>query len=261
MREQPGTRPPLLRAAEREVHVFRRLWRGSVSFAFIQPLLFLAAMGLGLGGLIDENSGDVAGVPYLAFLAPGLLGASSMLVAGGEALWPLMGRLKWMGSYKAMVATPVTAADAYGGWLVWIGLRTALAAVAFVAVAAVLGGVPSLWAPLAVPAAVLCGVAFAAPIGAWTATQETDFRFPLLMRLGIMPLFLFSGTFFPAEDLPDSVEWATWLSPLWHGVELTRSATTGDLAPAAAANVAVLAAIVAAGWYWGTRTFTRRLTP
>ena len=256
------SRPPLLRAAEREVHVFRRLWRGSVSFAFVQPVLFLAAMGLGLGGLVEENSGDVDGVRYLAFVAPGLMAASAMLVAAGEALWPLMGRLKWMGSYKAMVATPVTAADAFGGWVVWIALRTTIAACSFLVVAAVLGGVPSPWAALAVPASVLCALAFAAPIGAFTATQETDFRFPLLMRLGIMPLFLFSGTFFPVEQLPDRLEPVAWLSPLWHGVELTRAATTGRLdGDAVVAHVAVLAALVAIGWHWGTRAFTRRLTP
>jgi lipooligosaccharide transport system permease protein len=255
--------PTILRAAEREVRVFRRLWRGSVSFAFIQPLLFLAAMGLGLGGLVEENTGDVEGVPYLAFVVPGLLAASAMLVASGEALWPLMGRLKWVGSYKAMVATPITAADAYGGWLVWIALRTTVAAVSFLTVAALLGGVPSPWGVLGVPAALLCGVAFAALIGAYTASQETDFRFPVIMRLGIMPLFLFSATFFPVDELPSGVRPLTWLSPLWHGVELCRSATTGDFLGAGRtiAHVAVLAAMVVLGWRWGTRTFTRRLTP
>ena len=259
----PVSTPTILRAAEREVRIFRRLWRGSVSFAFIQPLLFLAAMGLGLGGLVEESTGEVDGVPYLAFVVPGLLAASAMLVAAGEALWPLMGRLKWIGSYKAMVATPITAAEAYGGWLVWIALRTAVAAASFLVVSALLGGVPSPWGVLAVPAAVLCGVAFAAVIGAYTASQETDFRFPIIMRLGIMPLFLFSATFFPVEELPSSIRPLTWLSPLWHGVELARSATTGDFIGVgpACAHIAVLVAMVVAGWRLGTRTFTRRLTP
>ena len=161
-------RPATLRAAEREVRVFQRLWRGSVSFSLVQPVLFLAAMGLGLGDLVDQNQGDVDGVPYLTFIAPGLLAASAMQVGGTEALWPLMGRLKWLGSYKAMVATPITPGDAFGGWMLWIGLRTAIAAAAFLLVAAVLGAVPSAWGILAVPAAVLCGAAFAAPIGAFT---------------------------------------------------------------------------------------------
>ena len=255
-------RSPMLRVAEREVHVFRRLWRGSVGFAFLQPLLFLGAMGIGLGGLVEESTGDVDGVRYLAFIAPGLMAASAMLVAGGDALWPLMGRLKWMGSYVAMVSTPVSASEAFGGWLIWIAVRTSLSTVAFLVAASILGGVLSMWALLAVPAAVLTGLAFAAPIGAFTATQETDFRFPLLMRLGIMPLFLFSGTFFPTEQLPDALEVAVWLSPLWHGVELCRGATTGDLdVGAAAIHVAVLISLIAAGSELGARAFRKRLTP
>ena len=253
---------PMLRAAEREVHVFARLWRGSVGMAFLQPLLFLAAMGFGLGGLVERNTGNVAGVSYLAFVTPGLMAASAMLVAGGEALWPLMGRLKWMGSYVAMVATPVSPSQAFAGWLVWIAIRSTIAAVAFLLAAAALGGVPSWWGVLAVPAAVLTALAFAAPIGAFTATQETDFRFPILMRLGIMPLFLFSGTFFPTEQLPDAVELLVWLSPLWHGIEVCRAATTGALdAGTSAVHVVILAAIVVAGAQLGALAFRRRLTP
>jgi lipooligosaccharide transport system permease protein len=233
-----------------------------VSFAFIQPILFLAAIGLGVGGLVEQNTGDVDGVSYLAFIAPGLLAASTMLVGAGEALWPLMGRLKWMGSYKAMIATPITPADAFGGWLVWIVLRSALAAVAFLAAAALLGGVPSLWGVFAIPGAVLNAAAFAAPIGAFTATQDTDYRFPVIMRLGIMPLFLFSGTFFPVEQLPDGMQPLAWLSPLFHGAELCRGATTGTIETGAVlVHVAVLAAVLAVSWAWGTRAFTRRLTP
>jgi lipooligosaccharide transport system permease protein len=252
----------MLRVAERELHVFGRLWRGSIGSAFLQPVMFLAAMGIGIGGLIERNRDNVGGVDYIEFVAPGLMAASAMLVAAGDALWPLMGRLKWVGSYVAMVATPVSAASAFRGWLVWISFRSMLAASTFLIAAAVLGGIASPWSVLAIPAAVLTALAFAAPIGAFTATQETDFRFPIIMRLGIMPLFLFSGTFFPTEQLPGPVELALWLSPLWHGIELSRSAALGDLDLAVATvHVVVLAVIVAAGAQLGTRAFTRRLTP
>lgn len=257
------TTPPMLRVAEREIHVFSRLWRGSVGFAFLQPLLFLAAMGLGLGGLVERNAGAVGGVSYLGFVTPGLMAASAMLVSGGEGLWPLMGRLKWVGSYVAMIATPISASQAFYGWLVWVAVRSALAAVTFLIAAAALGGVLSVWGVVAIPAAVLTALAFAAPIGAFTATQETDFRFPILMRLGLMPLFLFSGTFFPVEQLPDAVELLVWLSPLWHGVELCRAATTGiaDSPFLLLVHVAVLVALLAAGARLGGLTFRRRLTP
>lgn len=256
-------RPALLRVAEREVHVFRRLWYGTLFNALLQPVLFLGAMGFGLGSLIDENRGSVDGLPYLTFIAPGLLASSAMLVGAGEALWPLMARLKWLGSYQAMVATPITPGDAFRGWVLWIGLRTSIAATAFLVVAAVVGAVPSPAGVLAVPAAVLCAVAFAAPLGAYSAGQDTDITFTIVMRLGVIPLFLFSGTFFPVEQLPDALEPLAWLSPLWHGIELTRAATTGEAGPVGVlvVHVVVLAALVAVGISLGSRAFTRRLTP
>jgi lipooligosaccharide transport system permease protein len=250
----------ILRVVEREARVFQRLWRSSVYSSFVTPVLFLAAIGVGLGGLVDERRGDVAGLDYLAFVAPGLLAASAMQTAAGESLWPVMAGTKWVRTFHAMVATPVGAADVYGGFVVWTAVRVALSAAGFLAVAAVLGAVPSAWGLLALPAAVLCATAFAAPLAAFAATQEVDVTFPLILRLGIVPLFLFSGTFFPVEELPNWLRPAAALSPLWHGVELCRSATTGSVEwSAAAGHVAVLGGCVAAGWAWGTRTFTRRL--
>jgi lipooligosaccharide transport system permease protein len=113
---------------------------------------------------------------------------------------------------------------------------------------------------LAVPAAVLCTTAFTAPLAAYAATRESDISFPLIMRLGIQPLFLFSGTFFPVSQLPDAFEPVAWLSPLWHGVELARSATTGSVdALAAAGHVVALVAVIAAGAWLGARTWEQRL--
>ena len=252
--------PALLRVVERQAHVWRRLWRGSVFSSFVSPLLFLAAIGLGLGGLVDERTGEVGGVPYLVFVAPGLLAAGAMQAAAGEALWPVMAGIKWLRSFQAMVATPVSAGDVYGGVVVWTVLRTTMSASAFLLVASLLGAVPSPWGVAAVPAAVLCAAAFVAPLAAFAATQETDDAFPVVLRVGIVPLFLFSGTFFPVDELPGWLQPLAAASPLWHGVELCRAATTGVLdAGAAAGHVAVLAVVVAAGWRWGTRAFARRL--
>jgi lipooligosaccharide transport system permease protein len=255
-----ATTPAVLRVVEREARVFRRLWRGTVYSSFVTPVLFLAAIGVGLGGLVDERRGDVAGLDYLTFVTPGLLAASAMQTAAGESLWPVMAGTKWVRTFHAMVATPVGASDVYGGFIVWTAVRVAMSATAFLAVAAVLGGVPSAWGVLAVPAAVLCAAAFAAPLASFAATQDTDIAFPLILRLGIVPLFLFSGTFFSVDELPQWLRTVSALSPLWHGVELCRAATTGSVEwGAAGAHVAVLAGCVAAGWWWGTRTFTRRL--
>lgn len=248
---------PLVLVVEHQLHVFRRFWRGALVMTFISPLLFLGAIGWGLGGMVDH---DVAGLSYLSFVTPGLVAASAMQASAAQALWPVMAGIKWMGSFRAMVATPIAPAQVYGGVVIWNALRSCVGAGAFLGVAALLGGVRSPWAVLAVPAAALCAAAFAAPITAFSATQQTDLKFPVIMRFGIIPLFLFSGTFFPVEDLPAAVEPFARLSPLWHGVELCRAATTGSVDGwSAAGHVVVLAGCVAAGWAWGTRSFTRRL--
>jgi lipooligosaccharide transport system permease protein len=252
--------PLTVRVVEHQAAIFRRFWRGSATFYVLNPVLFLAAIGVGLGGLIEERTSDVGGVPYLTFVAAGLLAASAMLGATAESLWPIMAGTKWVRTFHAMVATPLRPADVFAGIVAWTTARAAVGASIFLSVAAVLGAVPSPWGLAAVPAAALCAAAFAAPLTAFSASQETDARFPLIMRIGVMPLFLFSGTFFPVSQLPDVLRPLSALSPLWHGVELCRGATTGsiDLLPAVV-HVAVLAACVGAGWLWGTRTFTRKL--
>ncbi len=258
-------RAPVVRVVEREWVVWKRLWRGSVFSAVIAPLLFLAAMGLGLGDLVNEGSGDVEGVSYLVFVTAGLMAASAAMQAAGESLWPVMGGVKWMGTYHAAVSTPVQSADVYAGQLAWSGVRGTIGATIFLIVAAILGGVESVWGVLAIPATVLGALAIAAPLSAWAVTRDSDAAFSVVMRIVIFPLFLFSGTFFPVSRLPDWIEWISVLSPLWHAVELCRGAITGGDAGAAsvgavALHLGVLAVWIVAGWWWGTRTFERVLT-
>lgn len=251
----------VVRLLDRELLVFRKIWYASAFSAFLMPVLFLVAMGVGLGGVVDEQTGDVQGLSYLHFVAPGLLVASAMQQAAGESLWPVLGGLKWDGRFIAMVATPLTAADVLDGLLAWIALRVAASAAAFLAVAALLGGVPSWWGLLALPVTVLCALAFAAPLAAYAAGQDSDAPFALVMRLGVIPLFLFSGTFFPVENLPGWIQPLSWLSPLWHGVEVARDTTTGSFRALDLLHVAVLVVVLAAGHAAGRRSFTRRLTP
>jgi len=252
---------PMLRVAEREARVWRRFWRSSALTLVLMPLMFLGAIGLGLGGLVDENTGSVGGVDYLAFVAPGILAASAMQGAAGQSLWPVMGGMKWIRTFHGAAATPLRPGDVFGGWVLWIGAREAMNASIFVAVAALLGAVTSPWGVLAVPAAALTGLAFAAPISAYSAVQDSDLGFPVIMRVGILPLFLFSGTFFPVDQLPEWLQPVAWASPLWHGVELCRGATTGSLGIGAAGHVAYLAAWIAVGCWFGVRNFASRLAP
>jgi lipooligosaccharide transport system permease protein len=245
---------------EREVRVYRKLWRSSIFSTFVIPVIFLVALGQGLGGLVDQRSGQVQGMSYLHFVTPGLLAAMAMQGAAPAALWTVMAGTKWVRFFHGIVATPISAAEVYGGYVIWCTIRATLAAAAFMSVAALLGGVASWWGVLAIPAAGLCGAAFTAPLCAFAATQTTDISFGVIIRLVIMPLFLFSGTFFPVSQLPDWLRPAARFSPLWHAVELCRSATTGAVDwPAAFVHVLVLGSLVTLGWLWGARTFTAKL--
>ena len=254
--------PPLVRAVEREMRVFSKLWRGTLATTFLNPVLFLLAMGIGVGGMVDERSGGVSGLQYLAFIVPGIMAASAMQTAAGDSLWGVMAGVKWLRFFHGMVATPLTPADVYAGKVVWTGMRIAMSCTVFLAIATLFGGVLSPLGLLAIPATVLTAMTFAAVITAYSATQESEAKFAVVFRLGVIPLFLFSGTFFPISQLPDAIEPLSRLSPLYYGIQLCRMFTTGQPEWAVAArNVAVLLVIMTAGWLWGTRTFTRRLAP
>ncbi len=253
----------VMRVVEREVLIYRRLWRGVVFTQFVSPALYLLAMGVGLGGMISAAGNTVDGLSYLEFVAPGLMAATAVQTATGEAMWPVLAGFKWMGFYHGMAASPMRPADVYVGNLVWIAVRLVASSVAFLLVATVVGAILSPSAVLAVPAAVLCAVSVAALLSAFSATQETDHSFPLVMRFLTLPMFLFSATFFPLSQLPAVLRPLAWISPLWHGVELCRDATTGTLGAGGwatvLAHVVVLVGYTALGFLWGSRAFTRRL--
>jgi len=251
---------PLVRVVEREARVYLKLWRGLAFTTFVQPALYLAAMGIGLGDLVKSHAGSVGGTSYLDFIAPGLLVASAMQLAASESLWPVLGGVKWSKQYHGVVATPIGPAQLYGGYVLWIALRSMLGSGAFLLVAALFGAVPSAWGVLAIPAAALCAAAVCAPLTAYSISLETDISFPLVMRLGVLPMFLFSGTFFPISQLPSGLRPFAALSPLWHGVQLARAATLGHLdAASVAAHVTVLAGIIVVSSWFGARAFTHRL--
>jgi lipooligosaccharide transport system permease protein len=242
--------------------VWGHLWKTSLLTGVLMPVLFLGAMGVGLGGLVDENQGTVAGVEYLAFVTPGILAATALQAAAGESLWPVMAGIKWVKTFHAAAATSLSPGQVFGGYATWVTVRMLINAGLFVAVAALLGGVISPWGVLAVPAAALGGLAFAAPLTAYSAGRDSDQSFSIIMRIAVVPMFLFSGTFFPVDQLPDWLEPLARVTPLWHAVELCRGATTGSLSLAGAVgHSAFLLAVVAAGCWWGVATFRAKLAP
>ena len=229
------------RVFEHRLVIYRRTFRASLFSSFLTPIMFLAAMGVGLGGYVDQSS-DAAlnGVSYLAFLAPGLLVATCMQAGAFEATFPIMAGLVWSRVYHAMFATPITPRDIALGNIVWFGARLLLIAAVFTAVIVVFGAATSPFIVLAIPVAALTGLGFATPIAAFAATQRTPERFAAIFRFGIMPLFLFSGTFYPIESLPAFVQPLAWLTPLYHGVVLARGLSLGTFGQAPTMEMAVI---------------------
>jgi len=251
------------RVLEHRAYQYRRTFRASLFSSFGIPTLFLAAMGIGLGGYVDRTAdATLGGVSYLHFLAPALLASSLMQIGSFEASFPLLRGLQWSKIFHAMVATPLRARDVALGNLAWIALRLTVVGTIFAIVIVLFGASRSPLIILAVPVAVLTGLAFAAPIAAFTATQRRPDRFAALFRFGTTPLFLFSGTFFPIESLPSFLQPVAWLSPLWHGVAVCRAlmlGTIGDAPLLAIVHIAILAIIAAVGARLAMRTIATRL--
>jgi lipooligosaccharide transport system permease protein len=240
---------------------YRRTWRGSIYSSVLNPLLFLGAMGLGLGTLVDRHgTAHLGGVSYLTFLAPGLLAAAAMETGIGECTYPVLGSVKWNRTYQAASASPLRPADIFGGHVLFVTMRLLMNCGIFLAVMTAFGAARWPAVLLAVPAAVLTGLAFATPVEAWAVTRTKDSSFAVIFRFVLIPLFLFSGTFFPVTQLPAWIRPVAYLTPLWHGVALCRGISLGTLTVAGAlAHVAYLAAVTAAGLLAGRLTYRRRL--
>jgi lipooligosaccharide transport system permease protein len=250
-----------VREFRHQMIVYRRTWRGTLFSSVANPLLYLAAMGAGLGSLVNQHStARLGGVTYLVFIAPGLLAATAMQIAIGAATYPVLGGVKWQKTYFAAVATPVRPADIFHGFLMFVALRLTIATTAFLAVMAVFGAIASPLAAVAMPVAVLTGMAFAAPVAAWAVTRNGDTGFSVLFRLGMIPMFLFSGTFFPLTQLPAWMRPIAYATPLWHGVAACRALCLGVVsAPGMLAHLGYLTALAVVGVLAGQRTHERRL--
>ena len=237
LRPAPQTGPAVphqsaLRAAlaayEHQWLLYRRTWRGSIFGNFAQPILFLLAMGVGLGSFVDKaGSAAMDGVPYIMFLAPALLVSSVMQGSALEATFPILGGFRWNRRYHAMFATPLSPYAIAFGQLAWIATRATIVGSTFCLVIILFRAAESWQIVLAVPVGVLTALAFAGPIAAYMATQRDTTAFNAIWRFGITPLFLFSGTFFPIDQLPEQIRWIAWFMPLWHGVDLARSLALG----------------------------------
>ena len=229
----------------RNVVVYRHSW--SIIFSgFFEPVFFLVAMGVGVGELVGDVAVAGESVSYRDFVAPALLASSAMNGAVYESTMNIFHKLRYARTYDAMLATPLQVGDVAAGEIGWCVARCGLYSAGFLVVMLALGLVPSAWAVLALPAAILIGFAFAAVGMASTTYMRswTDFD---LVTLATVPLFLFSATFYPLSTYPEALQWVVRLTPLYQGVDLMRGLVLGTVGVDDLAHVAYLLALGLAG--------------
>jgi len=232
--------------------VAKRTWILFVS-GFFEPFFYLLSIGVGIGGLVGDVVTDTGtSLTYQQFVAPALLASSAMNGAVYDAVHNLYFKLRYSKLYDAVLATPLSAPDAAVGETTWALLRGASYSAAFLVIMAILGLVESWWAVLALPAAILIGFAFAAVGLAATTFLRSwqDFEF---VQLAVLPLFLFSTTFYPLSTYPEPLQWVVRCTPLYHGIELVRSLVTGEVGWSLLGNAAYLLVMGLVGLAIGAR--------
>jgi lipooligosaccharide transport system permease protein len=257
--------PTTIRVWESEFAVYRKVWQSHLLLAFVQPLLYLLGIGVGVGALVDANTdspSSLGDVSYFEFLAPALLATTAMMSAGQASLWQVLDGFFWGNRYRAMAATPLTSGDIASGLALWHATRTTIGVTGVAVVLALFDDTRSWGLLVAVPVAVVTGLAFALPITAWSSTRYGDGSFPTIIRFGLLPMFLFGGAFFPVDQLPEWVQPVAYVTPLWHGVELCRGAVIDSVSAGnVAVHLAVIGGYAVAGWLACRIAFARRLAP
>lgn len=243
---------------ERNFMTWRRHWLVFVS-GFFEPVFYLFSLGIGLGALIGDIAlPDGRMVDYATFVAPAMLAASAMSGAVHESTFNLFGKIKYLKVYDAVLATPMTPLAIAVGEIGWALTRGTVYAGAFLAVMAGMGLTPSLWAIVALPATVLIGFTFAA-VGMACTTYLRSWQDFDYVGVAMFTLFLFSGTFAPLDAYPTALAAVMLLTPLYHGVELTRALTTGAITPMLIVHIGYLLALSAIGLTIASRRMGRLL--
>ena len=232
---------------------FRRGW-WVFATGFLEPVFYLFSIGVGVGKLVEGFEVDGVLIPYATFVAPAMLAASAMNGAIYDSTFNLFFKLKFQKTYDTMLATPLVPGQIAVGELVWCLVRSGLYSAAFLVVMLMMGMIASWWAVLALPATLLVGFAFAAAGMACTTYMRTwqDFEF---VTLALMPMFLFSATFFPLTAYPEVLQWVVQVTPLYRGVVLCRELTTGHVTAESLVSVLYFVAMGLVG----LRLVSRRL--
>lgn len=238
---------------QRNRDVFLRLWKSELGESVGEPLIILAAMGVGLGSFV----GPVNGQSYLSFIAPGIVAAYAMFGASFECTYGSFLRMEVQRTFDAIIATPLEVEDVIAGEILWGTTRAVLSALVLLVVLAVFGLVDSPWAILVPLAAALIGFIFASLSMACTAIVPSIHDFSYYFTLFETPMFFFSGVFFPLSSLPEPVRWLAWVLPLTHGVNLVRAPLQGALTWGLLVDLAWLI-VVAGGAFWLALVLMRR---
>jgi lipooligosaccharide transport system permease protein len=247
------------RLVERNALAYRRMW-AVFAAGLVEPVLYLLSIGIGVGQLVgDVATAGGSEVPYDVFVAPGLLAAAAMNGAVFDTTFNFFVKFKYLRTYDAVLATPMRVRDVALGEVGWALLRGPIYSAAFLGTMVALGLVRSWWAVLALPVTVLIGAAFASAGLAATTFMRSFVDFDLV-QLVIVPLFLFSATFFPLARYPGPLQVVVQVTPLYQGVDLCRSLVLGDLRWVLLLRVLYLAAITAVSIAIASRRLTRLLT-
>lgn len=254
------------RSIETEWLTYRQAWRGSVFSSFLGPLLYLGAIGFGLGSLVETDgatlgtAADGTPVSYLAFLAPALVAATGVQVAAGEGIFGTMARTKWRRTWFTAVGTPLMPGDLALGHVLWIAARGGLAALVYALVAVALGAMPVGGTLPAVGAGILGGMSLGALLTAWLVRASEEHLMNAAQRFVVIPMFLFSGVFFPVDQLPGWMAAIARLTPMWHAVVLARQGAVGTPAPWGAwTHLGYLLLLALVGFVLAATGFRKRL--
>jgi lipooligosaccharide transport system permease protein len=251
---------PPLRMLERNLVAWRGMWLIFLS-VMVEPIFFLFSIGIGVGHLVGDVTiapGQV--VSYRVFVAAGLLATSAMMGPIFDSTFNFFVKLKYIHTYQATLATPMRPIDLLNGELLWSLVRASFYAASFLVAMVILGLTSSWWAVLCVPVALLIGFAFAgAGLGATTYMRSfIDFD---LVNMAIVPMFLFSATFFPLNRYPEGLQWVIRCTPLYQGVALERALVLGDVGPGLLVHVVYLAVMGSVGLTVASRRLTKLLLP
>lgn len=251
----PNLRPEALAVWRRNVLVWRKLIGPSLLINFGEPFIYLLGLGLGLGLFI----GQMSGLPYLTFLASGIVASSAMNTASFEGMYSVYTRMVPQRTYDSMLATPIDVDDIIAGEMLWCATKSTIASTSILVVASLLGAAPSAMAVFAVPAAFLIGLCFAGPAIVMSAFSKSYDFFSYYFTLVITPMFMLCGVFYPITSLPEWLQSAVQILPLTHAVALVRPLVAGQDLSQPGLHVLVLLAYALVCYYLAVVLARKRL--